>query len=185
MTRTLVLGGARSGKSAYAEGLAVDCGKDVVYIATATAGDSEMSARIAHHRARRPSHWRTVEEPLALGEQIARLAASQRLLIVDCLTLWLTNLMFSGGAAYPEIGDLTLPPQFEAQLASFMEALDASAGDIVLVSNEVGMGLTPMGAVSRRFMDEQGRLNQALAAECDNAVLMVAGLPLVLKGRAC
>jgi len=185
MTRTIVLGGARSGKSGYAERLAIDSGKDVVYIATATAGDAEMSARIAHHRARRPAHWVTVEEPLALGAQIMRLAAPQRLLIVDCLTLWLTNLMFSGGAAYPEIGELTLPPQFDAQWASFMEALAGSAGDIVLVSNEVGLGLTPMGAVSRRFMDEQGRLNQALAAQCDNAVLMVAGLPLLLKARAC
>jgi adenosylcobinamide kinase/adenosylcobinamide-phosphate guanylyltransferase len=185
MTCSLVLGGARSGKSGYAERLAIDSGKEVVYIATATAGDTEMAARIAHHKARRPAHWPTVEEPVALGGQIARLAAPSRLLIVDCLTLWLSNLMFSGAAPYPEIGNLSLPPRFDAEWRALAKALAASAGDVVLVSNEVGLGLTPMGAVSRRFMDEQGRLNQAMAALCDHAVLMVAGLPLVLKGRPC
>lgn len=180
--RTLVLGGARSGKSAYAESLAAAGVKPVIYIATASAGDVEMRARIDHHRQRRPAHWRTVEEPLALGAQIDQLASPDQLLVIDCLTLWLTNLMFSGAGDYPEVGELALPAQFEREVASFTRALEGSAGDIVLVSNEIGLGLTPMGAVSRRFMDEQGRMNQAAARLCERAVLMVAGLPLALKG---
>ena len=187
MTRTLVLGGARSGKSAYAErlaSLAHDTGTEVVYIATATAGDSEMAARIAHHRAGRPSQWATVEEPLALGSALLHWCSPERLVLVDCLTLWLTNLLFDG-TEHPEVGALTLPAHFYQQQALLADALARCPGDIVLVSNETGLGLTPMGALSRCFVDEQGRLNQAMAALCDRAVFVAAGLPLFLKGGPC
>jgi adenosylcobinamide kinase/adenosylcobinamide-phosphate guanylyltransferase len=185
MTRTLVLGGARSGKSAYAERLAAESGKDVIYIATATGGDEEMAARIARHRAGRPPEWITVEEPLALGNQLLRWSSPDRIIIVDCLTLWLSNLLFSGGQTYPEVGDITLPALFHEQHDMLASALTKCASDIVLVSNEVGLGIMPMGAISRCFMDEQGRLNQSVAAICDRAVFIAAGLPLVLKGAPC
>lgn len=186
--RTLVFGGARSGKSAYAEKLASESGKDVVYIATAQAGDGEMALRIAHHRDQRPSCWTTVEEPLALAATVEQWAAPQRLILVDCLTLWLSNLMFDGATDYPEVGAIVLPPRFHEQRAALLAALDSAAGaagDIVLVSNEVGMGIVPYGAVSRAFTDEAGRLNQAVAAVCDRAVFVAAGLPLVLKEIPC
>jgi len=185
MTRTLVLGGARSGKSGYADRLAIESGKEVVYIATATAGDAEMATRIAHHRAGRPSEWTTVEEPLALGNQLLRWSSPDRLILVDCLTLWLSNLLFSSGEQYPEVGEITLPALFHEQQDMLASALTKCASDVVLVSNEVGMGIMPFGAISRCFVDEQGRLNQAMAALCDRAVFVAAGLPLVLKGAPC
>lgn len=185
MTRTLILGGARSGKSTYAESLAAASGKQVTYIATATAGDAEMAARIAHHRATRPAQWTTVEEPVALGEQLLRLSSPQRLILVDCLTLWLSNLLFSGREQYPDVGDITLPALFHQQRALLASALAKCESDVLLVSNEVGLGIMPMGAISRRFMDEQGRLNQAMAASCERAVFVAAGLPLVLKDASC
>jgi adenosylcobinamide kinase/adenosylcobinamide-phosphate guanylyltransferase len=185
MTRTLILGGARSGKSAYAERLAVDSGKEVIYLATATAGDAEMAARIAHHRNARPAEWITVEEPLALGNQLLRWSSPDRLILVDCLTLWLSNLLFSSGEEYPEVGEIVLPALFHEQQDMLASALTKCASDVVLVSNEVGLGIMPMGAVSRCFTDEQGRLNQAMAAICDRAVFVAAGLPLVLKGTPC
>ncbi len=185
MTRTLVLGGARSGKSAYAENLAATSGKEVIYIATAQAGDAEMQARIAHHRQRRPAQWITVEEPLALADAILSLCAPHRLILVDCLTLWLSNLLFSETVDFPDIGVITLPKIFDQQRAQFLQALEQASGDLVLVSNEVGMGVVPYGAVSRCYADEAGRLNQAVASRCERAVLIAAGLPLVLKGGAC
>ncbi len=188
MTQTLVFGGARSGKSAYAEQLARDSGKEVLYLATAQAGDGEMATRIAHHRAQRPGEWPTVEEPLRLGAALLRHARPGRLLLVDCLTLWLTNLMFSSGEAYPDVGDIVLPELFHSERAHFLTALaelEHGECDIVLVSNEVGMGIVPYGAISRCFTDEAGRLNQAVAAICQRAVLVAAGLPLVLKGGPC
>ena len=188
MTRTLVLGGARSGKSAYAERLARDSGREVLYLATAQAGDGEMATRIAHHRAQRPGDWPTLEEPLRLGAALLAHAQPGRLLLVDCLTLWLTNLMFSSGEAYPEVGDIVLPELFHSERAHLLYALaelENSGCDVVLVSNEVGMGIVPVGAISRCFADEAGRLNQAVAAICDSAVFVAAGLPLYLKGAAC
>ncbi len=182
MTTTLVLGGARSGKSAHAEQLALQSGRSVVYIATAQRGDSEMGQRIEHHRTRRPAHWITVEEPLLLANAIAQYSRVDNLILVDCLTLWLSNLMFSDGRIYPDTGTAELPPLLHAQREALLEVLARAAGDIVLVSNEVGMGIVPMGAVSRLFMDEAGRLNQAVAAACTRATLVAAGLPLVLKG---
>ena len=188
MTRTLVFGGARSGKSAHAEKLARESGKEVVYLATAQAGDGEMATRIRHHRAQRPAGWVTIEEPLRLGDAILREARPGRLLLVDCLTLWLTNLMFSTGEAYPDVGDIALPELFHSERAHLLYALAEMADtdcDLVLVSNEVGMGIVPYGAISRCFTDEAGRLNQAVAAVCDNAVFVAAGLPLHLKGGPC
>ena len=185
MTRTLVLGGARSGQSVYAERLAAQSGKEVVYIATARAGDDEMAARIAHHRQQRPSEWTTVEQALALGDAILKWSAPERLILVDCLTLWLSNLLFAEAADYPDVGMVTLPAQFHEQPARLLHALDQARGDVVLVSNEVGMGIVPFGALSRCFADEAGRLNQAVAAVCERAVFVAAGLPLMLKGDAC
>jgi adenosylcobinamide kinase/adenosylcobinamide-phosphate guanylyltransferase len=185
MSAMLVLGGARSGKSAYAERRATGSGKDVVYIATAGAGDSEMAARIARHRASRPAGWRTVEEPLALGDALRRWSAPGTLVLVDCLTLWLSNLMFSTSAVYPDVGAIELPELFYRQRADLLAALAEVPGEVVLVSNEVGMGVVPSGALSRAFVDEAGWLNQALAADCERVVFVAAGLPLVLKGGPC
>ncbi|WP_028103059.1 bifunctional adenosylcobinamide kinase/adenosylcobinamide-phosphate guanylyltransferase [Pseudoduganella violaceinigra] len=182
MTRALVFGGARSGKSAYAEQLAAASGKEVVYIATAAAGDAEMAERIAHHRAQRPAHWRTVEEPMALAAVLAAWRAPQRLVLVDCLTLWLSNLMFSDGTQYPEVGSIDLPARFHQERTALLSELTVDRGDVVLVSNEVGMGIIPWGAISRSYVDEAGRLNQAVAATCDRVAFVAAGLPLVLKG---
>jgi adenosylcobinamide kinase/adenosylcobinamide-phosphate guanylyltransferase len=182
MTRTLFLGGARSGKSAHAEQLAAASGKEVIYIATGAAGDAEMAARIAHHRSQRPAHWRTVEEPIALAAALAEWRSPQRLVLVDCLTLWLCNLLFSDGSEYPDIGTIELPERFLQERAGFLNELALDRGDIALVSNEVGLGIVPWGAVSRCYADEAGRLNQAVAAACDRVVFVAAGLPLVLKG---
>jgi adenosylcobinamide kinase/adenosylcobinamide-phosphate guanylyltransferase len=186
MSCTLVFGGARSGKSAYAEGLAHASGKEVVYVATSRAGDAEMAARISHHRARRPAHWQTVEEELALAAVLRAHCAPGRLVLVDCLTLWLSNLMFCDGRAWPDVGEVALPERFHQERAALLDLLDGGvAGDVVFVSNEVGMGIVPWGAVSRCFADEAGWLNQAVAAYADHAVFVAAGLPLVLKGNPC
>jgi len=186
MTATLVLGGARSGKSALAERLARDSGKEVIYVATSHAGDGEMATRIAHHRARRPAEWRTVEEPTALAATLRALCAPERLVLVDCLTLWLTNLMFATEQDYPDVGPIDLPPLFAQERAALLDWLDARpAGDVVFVSNEVGMGIVPYGAVSRTFADEAGRLNQDVAARCERVLFVAAGLPLALKGTPC
>jgi adenosylcobinamide kinase/adenosylcobinamide-phosphate guanylyltransferase len=186
VTRTLLLGGARSGKSGLAERLARESGKDVVYVATSYAGDAEMASRIAHHRARRPSGWTTVEEATALASALRAQCAPGRIVIVDCLTLWLTNLMFAAHQDFPDVGPIDLPPLFEAERAALLDWLDEpSAGDVVFVSNEVGMGIVPYGAVSRVFADEAGRLNQDVAARCDRVLFVAAGLPLALKGAPC
>lgn len=185
MSTTLILGGARSGKSAYAERLASESGLEVVYVATSRAGDVEMAARIARHRAARPLHWVTVEEPLRVGDAIDRWSTPARVVLVDCLTLWLSNLLFAQGHDYPDVGTIALPPLFHTERAALLAALGNASGDVLLVSNEVGMGIVPIGAISRHFADEAGRLNQAVGAACDRAVLVAAGLPLELKGRAC
>lgn len=186
MSRTLVLGGARSGKSALAERLARDAGKEVVYLATSRAGDSEMAERIAHHRERRPASWRTVEEPTALARTLRELCAPGRIVLVDCLTLWLSNLMFSCHQDYPEVGPIDLAPLFLAERAALLDWLDApTAGEVVFVSNEVGMGVVPYGAISRAFVDEAGRLHQDVAARCERVLFVAAGLPLALKGAPC
>lgn len=169
--RSLILGGARSGKSALAERIATETGREVVYIATAQGGDDEMRVRIAHHRSQRPSHWRCVEEPVALAAALRDYADDGRCVLVDCLTLWLTNLLADPDDA-----------RFEHERVALLDVLPDLRGDIVLVSNEVGLGVVPMGALTRRFVDEAGRLHQALARRCDRVLFVAAGLPLALKG---
>jgi adenosylcobinamide kinase / adenosylcobinamide-phosphate guanylyltransferase len=173
--KILVLGGVRSGKSRYAEELAQQSTASVLVVVTATAGDAEMAARIAAHRARRPPHWQVLEAPIELGRAIRQAAAPGTLVIVDCLTLWLSNLL---ALADPEV--------LESQRASLKRALSEVNGTIVLVSNEVGSGIVPVNELARRFRDEAGWLHQELAQLCDQVVWMVAGLPLVVKppGRA-
>jgi adenosylcobinamide kinase/adenosylcobinamide-phosphate guanylyltransferase len=167
--RELILGGARSGKSALAVRLARSSGVTVTFIATATAGDAEMAERIAHHRAARPQTWRVVEVPIALGASLRAECAADRLVIVDCLTLWLANLMLAEGP-------------LESERATLLDALPALPGRVVLVANEVGLGIVPENALARRFRDEQGALNQAVAALCQRVILVAAGIPLALKG---
>ena len=165
---TLVLGGARSGKSALAEGVVRAAGPSPVYIATAEAWDDEMRARIAEHRTQRDGQgWRTVEAPLDLPGALA--GAGDAPVLVDCLTLWLTNLM---------LGEHDIP----AASAALLAALDRP-GPTVLVANEVGLGIVPDNALARRFRDAAGRLNQQVAARADTVVFTAAGLPMVLKGR--
>jgi len=169
--RSLILGGARSGKSALAERIATETGFDVVYIATAHAGDVEMQERIAHHRSRRPSHWRSIEESMSVATALRDSASEARVVLVDCMTLWLSNL-------------LTDPDEtrLERERDALLDVLPALPGHIVLVSNEVGLGIVPMGALTRRFVDEAGRLHQAIAQRCDRVLFVAAGLPLALKG---
>ncbi len=178
----LILGGARSGKSLLAEQRARDSGLPVTYIATAEARDGEMARRIAHHRQRRPADWASVEEPLALADRLQQLAAPGHCLLVDCLTLWLSNLLFAGRAAtQAEAGETIDCPLFEQQTGDLLSVLPTLPGHIILVSNEVGWGIVPMHPVSRLFADEQGRLNQRVATICQHVTLVAAGLPLTLK----
>jgi adenosylcobinamide kinase/adenosylcobinamide-phosphate guanylyltransferase len=165
---TLVLGGARSGKSRYAERLVEAAGSGGTYCATAEAGDAEMARRIAAHRARRGPFWDTVEAPLALAPVIASEAASDHPLLIDCLTLWLSNLLLAGKPV-------------DEETAALCAALRLAEGPVVLVANEVGMGLVPETPLGRRFRDAAGRLNQELTAHADRVVFVVAGLPLMLK----
>ena len=166
-TLTLVLGGARSGKSAFAERLAQERGRGV-YVATAQRVDDEMARRIEAHRARRGEGWRTVEEPLELAKVIRRESVPRACLLVDCLTVWLGNLLHHErdvGAAREEL----------------LESLGNAAGPVVLVANEVGLGIVPDNAMARAFRDHAGRLNQAVAGVADRVYFVAAGLPLALK----
>jgi adenosylcobinamide kinase/adenosylcobinamide-phosphate guanylyltransferase len=145
-----------------------------------------MGARIAHHRTRRPAHWRTVEEGLALAAVLERECTPGRVLLVDCLTLWLSNLLLDGPAPPIDTGRFDPPPRFDAERAALLDLLACGLpGELLLVSNEVGMGIVPMGALARRFADEAGWLNQAVAARAERVVLVAAGLPLALKGEPC
>ncbi len=181
--RELIIGGARSGKSTLAEKRAGESGQRVVYIATAQALDGEMTRRIALHQARRPVDWGLVEAPLDLPEAIAAHAAPGVCLLVDCLTLWLSNLLFSGAAArQAEAGEAVDCPLLSGQTQGLVDVLRGATGRVILVSNEVGWGIVPMHPVSRLFADEQGRLNQRVAAACEKVTLVAAGQPLVLKG---
>lgn len=180
--KELILGGARSGKSLLAEKRAAESGLRVVYLATAEARDGEMARRIAHHRERRPAAWGCAEETLHLAAKLQELAAADTCVLVDCLTLWLSNLLFAGQAArQAEAGEAINCPLFGNETAAFLECLPQLPGRIILVSNEVGWGIVPMHPVSRLFADEQGRLNQRVAAACEQVTLVAAGLPLLLK----
>jgi len=171
MTSVLVLGGARSGKSAYAERLVAESGLERVYVATAEPGDPEMAERIAQHRSRRGDDWRTVEEPTQLEDVLKAEAREGRAVLVDCLTLWLSNLMLAG-------------LEVEARSQRLSQLMSRLPGLLVVVSNEVGLGVVPDTPLGRRFRDAQGRLNQAIARAADRVVFMAAGLPLVLKGAS-
>ena len=165
---TLVLGGARSGKSRYAETLFTALPPPWIYVATAQALDAEMAARIGAHRARRGAGWTTAEVPRDLAAALA--AHAKMPILVDCLTLWLSNLMMADA-------------KIEAEIDRLEAALARAAAPVVLVANEVGSGIVPDNALARRFRDLQGGLNQRIAARADHVVLLVAGLPLIVKGR--
>ncbi|MBD8680460.1 bifunctional adenosylcobinamide kinase/adenosylcobinamide-phosphate guanylyltransferase [Pseudomonas sp. CFBP 13719] len=169
----LILGGARSGKSRLAERLAADSQLHVVYIATSQPVDGELDQRVALHRERRPDHWGLVEEPLALADVLRAEARSDRCLLVDCLTLWLTNLLM-----------LDEPERLRAEREALLETLPGLPGEILFVSNETGLGVVPLGELTRRYVDEAGLLHQALAERCERVVFTVAGLPMILKGPA-
>jgi adenosylcobinamide kinase / adenosylcobinamide-phosphate guanylyltransferase len=165
---TLVLGGTRSGKSRYAERLVLATGLAPIYVATGEALDDEMAARIAQHRRRRGDRWRTLEEPLDLARAVQRECGPERAVLVDCLTLWLTNLMVK-------------ERPLRAEIEGFVAALPRLSGPLVLVSNEVGLGVVPTDAMARAFIDHAGWLHQRIAEQADVVVFMAAGLPLHLK----
>ncbi len=169
----LILGGARSGKSRFAEQRAHVSNKRCIYIATAQAGDAEMAARISRHREQRSGFERTIEEPIALAEILAENMDESRCLLVDCLTLWLTNLLLADN-----------PDTFLREREALLAVLAQARGQIIFVSNEVGQGVVPADALSRRFVDESGRLHQTLAQISDRVFFVVAGLPQVVKGCA-
>jgi adenosylcobinamide kinase/adenosylcobinamide-phosphate guanylyltransferase len=169
--RELILGGARSGKSRLAEKLAADSGLAVTYIATSQALDGEMSSRIRLHRERRPAEWALIEEPIELARVLRESANAERCLLVDCLTLWLTNLLMLEDDA-----------RLVAEREALLDCLSGLPGRIILVSNETGLGVVPMGELTRRYVDEAGWLHQAIAERCQRVVFTVAGLPMLLKG---
>jgi adenosylcobinamide kinase/adenosylcobinamide-phosphate guanylyltransferase len=168
--KTLVLGGVRSGKSRYAEELARSQTRAVTLIATAEARDEEMAARIEAHRRHRDARWRIIEEPVALAAALRAVIAPESLVIVDCLTVWLSNLLCGQDVDAPR-----------RETRALLDALSSLAGDCILISNEVGFGIIPANALARRFGDEAGVLHQRIAAQCDRVILMVAGLPLAVK----
>ena len=164
-----VIGGARSGKSHYAQQQALASQQQVIYIATASAGDSEMQARIELHQQSRPADWALCEEPLELAAMLRRYAQPEHFIIVDCLTLWLNNLLAAS------------PAYYQQQVDAFFTCLPELSASVIFVSNEVGMGVTPMGELSRRFVDESGRLHQRLAQQCQRVTQMIVGIPHVIK----
>ncbi|MFI8145023.1 bifunctional adenosylcobinamide kinase/adenosylcobinamide-phosphate guanylyltransferase [Acinetobacter sp. ABJ_C5_2] len=168
----LILGGARSGKSRLAEQTAISTQLPVTYVATAQALDPEMKNRIAHHQNQRPAHWSLIEEPLFLANALKKIDQPNQIILVDCLTLWLTNL-------------LLLEDQNVQQLEckQLLKVLPTLESEIILVSNETGLGVVPLGEISRRFVDEAGRLHQALGQIADKVVFCVAGFPMILKGE--
>lgn len=166
--RVLVLGGARSGKSHTAQTLAEAASRERIYIATAQGLDEEMQARIARHRQERDASWTTIEAPFDLAQTIQRETAPGRVVLVDCLTLWLSNILLAERDA-------------EREATLLIETIRAAAGPLLLVSNEVGQGIVPATALGRLFRDEQGRLNQRVAEACDAVIFVAAGCPILLK----
>jgi len=172
MKKALILGGARSGKSTYAEKMAIATGQPKLYIATATRLDDEMDARINHHIDHRDKSWHTIEETVNVAAIITDKKWSDHVILVDCLTLWMSNLMFKEGEDVAK------------RRAELCEAVKHSKAKVILVTNEVGLGIVPMHPLSRRFRDEAGWLHQALAEVCDTVAFMAAGLPMMLKSAA-
>ncbi|CAI4201685.1 bifunctional adenosylcobinamide kinase/adenosylcobinamide-phosphate guanylyltransferase [Acinetobacter baumannii] len=168
----LILGGARSGKSRLAEQTAISMQLAVTYVATAQALDPEMQSRIVHHQNQRPAHWSLVEEPLFLAKTLQKIDRPNQIILVDCLTLWLTNLLL--------LEDQNIQ-QFECE--QLLKILPTLESEVILVSNETGLGVVPLGEISRRFVDEAGRLHQALGQIADKVVFCVAGFPMILKGE--
>ena len=166
----LILGGARSGKSRLAEQIAKDSGLSVIYMATAQALDEEMQQRIAHHQQQRPDHWHVYEEPIYLADRLLQLDQPDQLILVDCLTLWLSNLLLAEDQALQQL-----------QMQKLFEVLPQLHSQIILVSNETGLGVVPMGEISRRFVDEAGRLHQTLGQLAHKVMFCVAGFPMILK----
>lgn len=171
MPKTLILGGARSGKSRYALESGERCSDDRVFVATAQGFDEGMRERISRHREDRGASWRTVEESLEICDVIDRERRDGRVVVLDCLTLWLNNLMLFERDADAEVG----------RLVSLLE--DGVEGELILVSNEIGLGLVPDTELGRQFRDVHGRMNQRVAAVCDRVLFMVAGLPMVVKSE--
>ncbi|MFT5717492.1 MAG: adenosylcobinamide kinase/adenosylcobinamide-phosphate guanylyltransferase [Oleiphilaceae bacterium] len=167
--KTLILGGVKSGKSRYAEIMAADISKSVTVIATATVMDEEMAIRVARHQEVRPQSWKTVEEPVHLGKAL-RLLTSSDVVVIDCLTLWLTNLLMLSDTA-----------KLNDEIKDFTSAIVGFKQPLILVSNETNMGILPLGDLTRRYCDQVGLLHQKLAKLCDKVELVVAGLPLTLK----
>ncbi len=165
--KELILGGARSGKSRLAESRALQSPKKCIYIATGTAEDEEMERRIAAHKKRRGEHWRLIEEPLRLADVLRETDDSNSAIVVDCLTLWLSNCLHHG--------------DFEREKTQLINTIPSMRGDIFMVSNQTGSGIVPLGKLSRQFVDYSGWLHQELAQICDRVTLVVAGLPLSLK----
>lgn len=168
----LILGGARSGKSRLAEQTAISMQLAVTYVATAQALDPEMQNRIVHHQNQRPAHWSLIEEPLFLAKTLQRIDRPNQIILVDCLTLWLTNLLM--------LEDQSVQ-QFECE--QLLKVLPTLQSEIILVSNETGLGVVPLGEISRHFVDEAGRLHQALGQIAEKVVFCVAGFPIILKGE--
>jgi len=175
MTTHLILGGARSGKSRYAEQRASALELPVTYIATAQVYDDEFAKRVAHHKDQRPKHWTVIESPIHLAKTLRENDQPEQCIIVDCLTLWLAQCICD---------DCELPEQvaWQDERQALLETLPTLQSEVVLVSNEVGMGIVPLGEINRQFQDEQGRLNQAVAQLTDKVTFVAAGLPLILKG---
>lgn len=171
MSLTLITGGARSGKSRFAEHLAALHQGTVLFLATAEARDDDMAARIARHQAGRPAHWRTLEEPLHVAHALAK-AEPASLVLLDCVTLWVTNLLLREGTTWA---------QSKAELDALLAWYRIRAVDLIVVTNEVGLGIVPADPLSRTFRDWLGLFNQHIAAEADAVYLMVAGLPVEVK----
>jgi len=172
MNKTLVLGGVKSGKSRLAEQIAQQTELEVIYIATATADDNEMQARINKHQQQRPEHWQTVEAPISLAATLQQKCRTDNCVLVDCLTLWLTNLLMND--------DKGLVDQ---EVDALLAILATLPGQIIFVSNETNMGIVPIGEITRQYCDRIGILHQQIAAIFDRVILTVAGLPHVLKGQ--
>lgn len=178
--KTLILGGARSGKSKWAEKIAIASAKPVIYLATAQARDNEMQSRISHHKDRRPAHWLTIEEPINIAEVI-RNSPPNACLLIDCLTLWVSNALHEAQQIHSEPG---LAKDFWSALKNnFLLAVKNCSCDLIIVSNETGLGIIPLGELTRQFVDETGWLHQTLGTSCDNVGFCIAGFMQNLKGQ--